>query len=168
MSYLWQFYFPRLSFMAPKVGPSFYGYRQVYIESFYGSFGSLSVDYRLVVYDVLQLAVAVGLAALYTTVVVRWRVVLANWPVVAVGIMLPRRAHGAPAHRQLQLAAHLERSCADRALSLPAIALYGAAAAWVCSSLPRRAGLLVAAVLIGASALLAVGGVGLSLERFYV
>jgi hypothetical protein len=51
---------------------------------------------------------------------------------------------------------------------LPAVALYGAAAAWVCSSLPRRAGLVVAAILIAGSALLAVGGVGLSVERFYV
>jgi hypothetical protein len=51
---------------------------------------------------------------------------------------------------------------------LPAVALYGAAAAWVCASLPRRVGLPLAGVLLGISVLVAVGGVGLSVERFYV
>ena len=50
---------------------------------------------------------------------------------------------------------------------LPAVALYGCAAAWVCSSLPRRLGLPLGGILLGLAALLAVGGVGLSLGRFY-
>ena len=63
LSYLWQFYLPKLSFMNPKVGPSFYGYRQVYIESFFGDFASLSVNYRPNFYDVLQVLAAVGLVS---------------------------------------------------------------------------------------------------------
>jgi hypothetical protein len=37
----------------------------------------------------------------------------------------------------------------------------------VCSSLPRRFGLPLAGVLLGLATLLAVGGVGLSMSRFY-
>lgn len=168
VSYLWQFYLPKLSFMSPKVGPSFYGYRQVYIESFFGSFASLSVDYRAQFYDLLQVVAAIGVVGLYTTAILRPRAVLAKWPAVVVSAVF---------FVGLMLLLHIVsysslRISNDPVLTgrylLPAIALYGAAAAWVASSLPRRWGLVVAGALIGGSALLAVGGVGLSLERFYV
>src|SRR5262249_35022931 len=68
LSYLWQFYLPKLGSMDPKVGPP-YGYRQVYIESFFGQFASFSVNYRVVYYDALQAMAGFGLVALYTTVV---------------------------------------------------------------------------------------------------
>jgi Predicted membrane protein (DUF2142) len=169
LSYLWQFYLPKLSFMNTKVGPSFYGYRQVYIESFFGNFASLSVNYRPVFYDVLQLLAAVGLAALYTTIVVRWRAVLAQWPVVVVAVTF---FLGLMALLHVVSYSSLRGGGTDPVITgrylLPAIALYGVAAAWVCSSLPRRAGLVAAGVLLGVAALMAVGGVGLSMERFYV
>jgi hypothetical protein len=167
VSYLWQFYLPKLSFMDPKVGPSFYGYRQVYIESFFGNFGSLSVNYRPVYYDALQLAVGLGVTALYTTAVARWRTIVANWPVIVlcttffVGLVV-----------LLHVVSYSSlRTSPDVVITgrylLPAVALYGVAAAWVCSSLPRRVGLPLAGVLLGLAALLAVGGVGLSMSRFY-
>jgi Predicted membrane protein (DUF2142) len=166
LSYLWQFYLPKLGFMDPKIGPA-YGYRQVYIESFFGNFASLSVNYRGVVYDALQLAAGLGLAALYTTVVARWRTVVANWPIVVlcltffIGLMA-----------LLHIVSYSSlRTSPDVVITgrylLPAIALYGVAAAWVCSSLPRSIGRPVAGVLLGLAALLAVAGVGLSLSRFY-
>jgi hypothetical protein len=167
LSYVWQFYLPKLSIMDPKIGPSSYGYRQVYIESFFGNFASLSVNYRPVYYDALQLLAAVGLAALYTTVVVRWRTILANWPVVAVSTTF---------FAGLMALLHLVSYSSLRVSSdvvitgrylLPAVAIYGCAAAWVCSSLPRRLGLALGGILLGLAALLAVGGVGLSVERFY-
>jgi hypothetical protein len=167
LSYLWQFYLPKLSFMDPKVGPSFYGYRQVYIETFFGSFASFSVNYRPVVYDWLQLAAGLGLAALYTTIVVRWRTVVANWPVV---VLCTTFFAGLMALLHIVSYSSL-RTSPDVVITgrylLPAVALYGLAAAWVCSSLPRRAGLALAGVLLGLAALLAVGGVGLSMSRFY-
>ena len=167
LSYVWQFYLPKLSFMDPKIGPSFYGYRQVYIESFFGNFASFSVNYRPVYYDALQLLAAVGLAALYTTAVVRWRTVVANWPVVAVSITF---FVGLMALLHLVSYSSL-RVSSDVVITgrylQPAVALYGCAAAWVCSSLPRRLGLPAAGILLGLAALLSVGGVGLSLGRFY-
>ena len=44
LSTTWQFYFPRLPFMDARIGPD-YGYRQVFIESFFGRFASLEVAY---------------------------------------------------------------------------------------------------------------------------
>jgi hypothetical protein len=167
VSYVWQFYLPKLSFMSPKIGPSFYGYRQVYIDSFFGNFASLSVNYRPVYYDGMQVLAGVGLVALYTTAVARRRTVLANWPVVVVS---------ATFFAGLMALLHLVSYSSLRVSSdvvitgrylLPAIALYGCAAAWVCSSLPRRMGLPLGGILLGLSALAAVGGVGMSLGRFY-
>jgi hypothetical protein len=167
LSYLWQFYLPKLSFMVPKVGPSFYGYRQVYIESFFGNFASLSVNYRPAVYDALQLGAGLGVAALYTTAVARWRTVVANWPVVVLCVTF---FGGLMALLHVVSYSSL-RTSTDVVITgrylLPAVALYGVAAAWVCSSLPRRVGLPLAGLLLGFAALLAVAGVGLSMSRFY-
>ena len=167
LSYVWQFYLPRLSVMQPKVGPAAYGYRQVYIDSFFSQFASFSVSYRLVVLDVLQVLAAIGLAALWTTVVARWSVVVARWREAAVcsvffvGLM-----------SLLHLVSYMNlRGSTDPVLTgrylLPAVALYGCAIAWVASSLPRRLGVAFAGLLLGGTLLLAVGGIGLSLDRFY-
>jgi hypothetical protein len=167
VSYLWQFYLPKLTFMSPKVGPATYGYRQVYIETFYGGFGSFSVNYLQNTYDALQVFAGAGFIALYTTAVARWRTVAANWPFVVLAVTF---------FGGLMLLLHVVsynnlRGSTDPVLTgrylLPAIALYGVAIAWVCSSLPRRVGAIAAGALVGLSALLVVAGVGLSLEHFY-
>lgn len=167
-SYLWQFYLPKLASMDPKVGPPGFGYRQMFIESWYGSFGSFSVDFRPIFYDAMQVLSALGLAALFATIVARWREVVANWHVVVLCVAF---------FAGLMLLLHLvsystllgtnDPVITGRYL-LPAVSLYGAAAAWVCSSLGRRVGLPVAGVVLGIAVLVAVGGIGLSVERFYV
>jgi 4-amino-4-deoxy-L-arabinose transferase-like glycosyltransferase len=168
LSYLWQFYLPKLSFMAPKVGPSFYGYRQVYIESFFGNFASLSVNFRPMFYDWMQVFAGIGLVGLYTTIVARWRAVHANWPVAALAVVF---FGGLMALLHVVSYSSL-RGSPDVVITgrylLPAVALYGVAAAWVVSSLPRRIGLPLAGIILGLTALAAVAGVGLSMERFYV
>ena len=99
----------------------------------------------------------------------RWRAVLAQWPVVVVAVTF---FVGLMALLHVVSYSSLRGGGTDPVITgrylLPAIALYGVAAAWVCSSLPRRAGLAAAGVLLGVAALMAVGGVGLSMERFYV
>jgi 4-amino-4-deoxy-L-arabinose transferase-like glycosyltransferase len=166
-SYLWQFYLPKLSFMTPKVGPATYGYRQVYIESFFGNFASFSVNYKPSTYDALQLLAGVGLVALYTSIVARWRTVVANWPVVVVSVVFFLGLMGL-----LHVVSYNNlRGSTDPVLTgrylLPAVALYGVAIAWVCGSLPRRLQGVAAGLLIGGSTLLALAGIGLSLEHFY-
>ena len=165
-SYLWQFYFPKLAFMDPKVGPA-YGYRQVFIESFFGEFASLEVNYRLIIYDALQVAAAIGLVAAYTAVVARWNVVVSRWPEVLVAV-----AFCVSGMALLHYVSYDSlRGGSDPVLTgrylLAGIALYGAVIAWVAVSLPRRAGAVLAGVTVGASVLLAIGGVGISAARFY-
>jgi 4-amino-4-deoxy-L-arabinose transferase-like glycosyltransferase len=166
-SYLWQFYLPKLSFMAPKVGPATYGYRQVYIDTYFSSFGSLTVNYRREVLDLLQVGAGLGLLALWTTVVARFRTVLARWPEVVVCVTF-----FAGLMALLHIVSYLNlRASTDPVLNgrylLPAAALYGTAIAWVVSSLPRRAGIVVGGALLGVALVLAIGGIGLSLDRFY-
>jgi hypothetical protein len=167
LSYLWQFYLPKLGVMDPKVGPPGYGYRQIYIDSYFSAFASFSVSYRLVILDLLQALAGIGLVALWTTIVARWSTVLARWREVAVCVVF-----FVGLMSLLHLVSYMNlRGSTDPVLTgrylLPAVALYGCAIAWVASSLPRRWGVALAGVLLGGALLLAVGGVGLSLDRFY-
>jgi hypothetical protein len=166
LSYLWQFYLPRMTFMDPMLGPP-YGYRQAWIDSHFGMFAALEVNYAQATYDKIQIAAGVGLLALWTTVVVRRRQLLAAWPAVVLCVStvvsLLLVLHVA-AYRALQQAP--DPVFTGRYL-LPCVALYGAAAAFVVTSLPRRVVPFAAAVLLAASALLSVGGIGLTALRFY-
>jgi hypothetical protein len=167
LSYLWQFYLPKLSVMDPKIGPPQYGYRQVYIDSYFSAFASFSVSYRQVVLDLLQVLAGIGLVALWTTIVTHWYLVLARWREVTVCVVFFLGLMSL-----LHVVSYMNlRGSTDPVLTgrylLPAVALYGCAIAWVASSLPRRLGVAFAGVLLGGALLLAIGGVGLSLDRFY-
>jgi hypothetical protein len=167
VSYLWQFYLPKLGVMDPKVGPAQYGYRQVYIDSFFSAFASFSVSYRGIVLDALQVFAGIGLVALWTTMVTRWYVVVARWREVAVCVVF-----FVGLMSLLHIVSYMNlRGSTDPVLTgrylLPAVALYGCAIAWVASALPRRLGVAFAGVLLGGALLLAIGGIGLSLDRFY-
>jgi hypothetical protein len=165
-SYVWQFYLPKMTFMDPMLGPP-YGYRQAWIDSHFGMFAALEVNYAHATYDKIQIAAGAGLLALWTTIVVRRRQLLAAWPAVAVCagtfVSLLLVLHVA-AYRALQQAP--DPVFTGRYL-LPCVALYGAAIAWVVTSLPRRVGPFAAAILLAASALLSIGGIGLTALRFY-
>jgi hypothetical protein len=167
LSYLWQFYLPKLGAMYPKVGPKDYGYRQVYIDSYFSSFASFSVSYRLVILDLLQVLAGIGLLALWTTTVTRWPIVVARWREVTVCVVFFLGLMSL-----LHVVSYMNlRGSTDPVLTgrylLPAVALYGCAIAWVASSLPRRLGVAFAGLVLGGALLLALGGVGLSLDRFY-
>jgi 4-amino-4-deoxy-L-arabinose transferase-like glycosyltransferase len=166
MSYVWQFYFPRFDFLQPRLGPD-YGYRQVFVDTFFGSFGSLETNFKKSVYDGLQLLAIVGWVAVYTTAIVRWRSVAARRDVVLLC---------AGAFVAMMLLLHVSsystvRSSGDPGITgrylLPGVALYGAAAAWVVASLPRRVGAVAATALVAGSAMLALDGLGITIVRFY-
>jgi len=83
LSWTWQFYFPRLPFMDLRNGPP-YGYRQVFIESFFGRFASLEVVWGAPVYALIKGLTTLGLVGLVAAVVARWSTIRANWAPVAV------------------------------------------------------------------------------------
>jgi hypothetical protein len=163
---VWQFYLPKLGFMAPRLGPP-YGYRQVFIETGFGSFGSLEVNFRTEVYDALQVAAGIGWLALYTAAVRRGRVVLSRWAEILVALAAFVAMMGVLHITSYQSLLTSQDPIITGRYLLPCVALYGVAAAFVCTSLPRRLGPVLAGALLGASALLSLGGIGLTLERFY-
>jgi 4-amino-4-deoxy-L-arabinose transferase-like glycosyltransferase len=165
LSYVFQFYFGHFTSLQP-LGPP-YGYRQAFIETFFGGFGSLEVVYSPQLYDYLQIAAGVGLAAFTICVAARWTDVTRLWWLwtCAVGFVVPLLGllH-ITAYRDLLVGG--DPLITGRYL-LPGVALYGVAVAWVVGSLPRRARAPVAAVLLSAAAALVVQGFLILEERFY-
>ena len=97
----------------------------------------------------------------------RRRAVLAAWPGVAVCVGTVLSMLGVlhfASYRALQQAP--DPVFTGRYL-LPCVALYGAAIAWVVTSLPRRVAPLLAAIILAAAALLSVGGIGMTFLRFH-
>jgi Predicted membrane protein (DUF2142) len=168
LSSIYQFYFPRLPSMRPRIGPE-YGYRQVFINTFYGTFGSLEVIFKTRVYDALQVLSGLGLLGLYTTVVARWRRLLASWPIVLVMLAMLLTTlfflHYV-SYRALLSDRGSDPLIVGRYL-LPMVSLFGLAVAFTVGSLPRRVGPFVGAVILSAGTLLSLAGIGITMARFY-
>ena len=164
-AYIWNFYLPRPEFFQ-QLGPD-YGYQQVFIQSFFSDFGQLDVTPSVSFVNLVQDGAMIALIALYSTVVARWSTVRANWPIVVtlltVLVSMLLLLH-LVSYRELQ--GNGDPIITGRYL-LPAVGIYGLAAAWVMSSLPRRAGPVVGACVLSISAVLALSGIGLTALRFY-
>jgi hypothetical protein len=167
LSYVWQFYLPKLPSMDPMIGPE-YGWETAFVERFYGIFASLEVFYPDSVYTLLRWLSLAGLAGLVAALVARRGEVRLRWDVLVMLVVLV----GA-----LLLSLHF---AAYRALLidpgdpvivgryiLPLMPLFGCAIAFVVASLPRRAGPYVAAALLAGGAILQLAGLGLTAARFY-
>lgn len=168
LSFIYQFYFPKLPGMHPRLGPS-YGYRQVFIDSFYGTFGSLEVTFRGRTYDALQVLSALGLVGLYTAVVVRRREMLSSWSVVIV--LLSLLVTNVVFLHYVSYRSLLGNGGSDPLIVgrylLPMVSLFGLAIAFTVGTLPRRAGPFVAALILALGVLLSLGGIGITAARFY-
>lgn len=168
LSSIYQFYLPRLPDLRPRIGPE-YGYRQVFIETFYGVFASLEVRFRPRVYDLLQLFSALGLVALYTAAVVRRRRLLRAWPIVVVMLSLLVTTvfflHYV-SYRALTGDGGSDPLIVGRYL-LPMVSLFGVAIAFTVGALPRRVGPPVAAVILAGGVLLSLAGVASTMASFY-
>lgn len=166
LAFVWRFYFPGLPGMPARIGPD-YGFRQMFVETFYGAFGSLDVRYSARVYGVLHLATLLGLAALAVALVARRRELRAQWPTV-----LGLATVGASLVALLHLVSYLSLLGSSDPLivgryALPLIGLLGLAVAFVASSLPRRLGPLLAAAVLAGGVALQLGGLALTVGRFY-
>lgn len=168
-SYLWQFYFPKFGFFTATFGPpGGYGYKQFFIQTFFGSYAHFEVNFNTLVYDRIQILAFAGLIGLYTAIVVRRREVLRRWPAVLVvtatfgGMLMQLHATSYASLRD----GGLDIVITGRYL-LPAIALYGLAAAWTVGSLPRRLGPIAGGLLLGAAVILCLGALGHGFSRFH-
>jgi 4-amino-4-deoxy-L-arabinose transferase-like glycosyltransferase len=168
LSSIYQFYFPRLPSLRARIGPE-YGYRQVFIDTFYGTFGSLEVTFKQRVYDTLQVLSALGLVGFYTACVVNWRRLRRAWPTVAVLLSLLLTTlfflHYV-SYRALLGNGGTDPLITGRYL-LPMVSLFGLAIAFTVGSLPRRLAPFVAAVILALGVLLSLGGLGITMARFY-
>lgn len=168
VSSIYQFYFPRLGSMRPRLGPE-YGYKQVFIDTFYGSFGWLEVKFKERIYDALQILSAVGLVGLYTAVVVRRRRLWRAWP--AVSVMAALLLTNLLFLHYVSYRALLGDKGSDPLIVgrylLPMVSLFGLAIAFTLGALPRRVGPLVGAVVLALGVLLSLGGIGITMARFY-
>ena len=162
----WQFYFPQLPFMELRPGPE-YGYKQVFIESFFGRFATLEVAYPLDVYALIQGVCAVGLAGLVAAVAGRWTAVRARWAEVAVlaatTIGLLGLLHAA-SYRALVFT--YDPLITGRYL-LPVVAVGGLAVAFVLTSLRPRTGVLLGSIVLSGLLALNLAGLMLTVTRFY-
>ena len=168
LSSIYQFYFPKLVSLQPRIGPA-YGYRQVFIETFYGTFGSLEVVFKARIYDALQVFSALGLVGLYTACMTRLRALWRQWPLVLV--MLTLLVTTLFFLHYVSYRALLGNGGSDPLIVgrylLPMISLFGLAVAFTVGSLPRRAAPFVAAVILAAGILLSLTGIGMTAARFY-
>jgi hypothetical protein len=168
LSSIYQFYFPKLASLQPRIGPA-YGYRQVFIETFYGTFGSLEVVFKARIYDALQVFSALGLVGVYTACMTRWRALRRQWSLVLV--MLTLLVTTLFFLHYVSYRALLGNGGSDPLIVgrylLPMISLCGLAVAFTVGSLPRRAAPFVAAVILAAGILLSLTGIGITAARFY-
>jgi hypothetical protein len=168
LSSIYQFYFRKLGALQPRIGPE-YGYRQVFIETFYGTFGSLEVRFKPRAYDLLQVLSAGGLLAFYTALVARWRHVMRRWPMVAV--MLTLLVTNVAFLHYASYRALLGNGGSDPLIVgrylLPMVSLFGLAITFTAGSLPRRLGPLAGAVILAIGILFALTGLGITMARFY-
>lgn len=164
---VWQFFLPKLPGMPTRIGPDF-GFRQMYVESFFGKFGSLEVLFPNRVYTALTIAAVLGLAGLVAAAWVRRRelrpvghVVLGLVAICGSLILL------------LQLVSYLALLGGPDALivgryALPLIVPFALAIAFVASSLPRRWGPLFGSAILALGLGLQLSGLIITVERFYV
>jgi len=166
VSTVWQFYLPRLPSMDPRLGPNF-GFRQMWIETFFGRFGWLDVSYPPRVYVLLRMAVLVGIVAVVASLAARWRELRGEWTVLVALVAI-----GGSLVALLHLVSYLALLGSNDPLivgryALPLVSLLGLAVAFVATSLPRRLGPLLAAAVLGGGVALQLGGLGLTVVRFY-
>jgi hypothetical protein len=168
LSYAWQFYLPKLGFMQPSIGPPGYGFREVFIQSFYGDLASLEVQYPRFATDLLQVATVLLLLAVYTVGVARFDAVKRHWPTVAFLLL-----------SSLSLLALLHITSYNSMLTNPAdplftgrylfplVSVLAIAVTVVVMALPRRLGAFATGALVATGIVLQLSGLGMAFVRFY-
>jgi 4-amino-4-deoxy-L-arabinose transferase-like glycosyltransferase len=167
LSNVWQFYFPHLESMGPRLGPA-YGFRQVWVGTLFGSFGSYEVNLASSVVDAVQVILVAGALAVLAVLANRWERAKAQWGEIVLvagpAVFLLGLLHLA-SYRALLGAP--DPLITGRYL-LPLLGAIGAAAAVLVEALPRRAGAALAGALLTGLALMSLSGIALTLARTYV
>jgi len=167
VSYLWQFYLPRLGFMKPTIHPG-YGVRQVFIDRFLGTFAQLELSFSPATLDFLSRAAEVFAVAALVGLAVHWRrLIRESWVliVLVVGALAYLLMLHAVAYSSL-LTFSGDPVITGRYL-LPLLPLYGVGIALALSWLPRRLSALLSGATVAGLAMLQLGALAIMVERFY-
>jgi hypothetical protein len=154
--------------MAPLPG-NILGFEFVWVESFYGIFGSLDVFFPPWLMGQLYSVSLYGIVALLIFVVLRWDQVRRRLPelaiLVAAGATYVLAFHYA-AYNSLIGSGGTNSVLVGRYL-LPLVPLMGLAIAFVTTSLPRRWGQYAGLAVLCAGVLLSFTALGLTFVRYY-
>ncbi|HST41922.1 MAG TPA: DUF2142 domain-containing protein [Conexibacter sp.] len=166
-SHVWQFYLPKLPFLPARVGPD-YGFRQMFVETFFGSFGWLEVRFPARVYGLLRIGVLLGLAGLLVAAWARRRMLREQ-----LHVLLGLLAICGSLLALLHLVSYLALLGSGDPLivgryALPLIVPFALAIAFVATSLPRRVGALFGVLIVTLGIVLQLSGLLITVERFYV
>jgi 4-amino-4-deoxy-L-arabinose transferase-like glycosyltransferase len=169
VSFVWQFYFPRLESMTPRLGPD-YGFRDVFVLTYFGSFASYDVVLPGWVRDLVQLGLVGGLLTLLYLAVVRFGELIrprAGQLTVLVGggLCMLGLLHLA-SYRALTGGSN-DPLITGRYL-LPLTALLALSAGTVTAAWPRRGGAIAGGVLVAAMTAMTMAGIAAAVTRFYV
>jgi hypothetical protein len=166
---IWEFYLPHLDSFAARLGPGI-GYRQIFVQQYFsGVFGSFEVYFPYWVYDATQVVAAVLFVAFYTLAAVHWRTLARRWPVV---VVLGAMVFSMLALLQIASYRALLQTTGENPLIvgrylLPLGGVFAVVIAGLTQWLPRRLGTAVAALVLTGLLMLSIGGLALSVERFY-
>lgn len=168
ISYLWQFYLPKLGFMTPKLGPPDYGFRKGVVDRLYGTLAQLEV---VLPHSIETIMYWLSLAALVALVaaLVRTHASVRRNADIALVLLFTVVA--------LLLGVHVGayRGMVDQPSDpvftarylLPLLPLFGIALAIIVRALPRPAGAAVFGTVLAVGAALQLESLGLLVERFY-
>jgi Predicted membrane protein (DUF2142) len=168
LSYVWQFYLPKLGFMQPSIGVAGYGFNEVYIQSFYSGFSWLEIEYPRFAIDLLHVATMLLLLGLYTVAVRRLDAVKRSWPTTAfllvTGLSMVALLH-------LSSYTTMLTNPGDPLLTgrylFPLLSLLAIGVTVVVTALPRRISAFATGALVAAGIVLQLSGLGLAFVRFY-
>ena len=168
LSYVWQFYLPKLEFMQPTIGLQDYGFREVFVGGFFGDYAALEITLPRNVIDVLEVGMVLLFLALYTLAVRRWGSVRKWWDTAALlliaGVSMIFLVH-VTSYRNM-LITPSDPLFAGRYL-LPLVSIFAVGVVVVVAALPRRLAAVAAGLIVGFGIAMAVSGLGMSLVRFY-
>jgi hypothetical protein len=168
VSYVWQFYGPRLPFMEPAIGPPDYDVRHVAVDRLWGAFAQLEVLVPPRLATALWLATCVFGAGTLVLAVHRRRALRARWRVwmtVAAAPVATALLVHVVAYRAM-LADPGDPVVAGRYV-LPVLPVAGVALGALVGALPRELRPAMAGSLVGAFVVLQLTALGLTADRFY-
>jgi hypothetical protein len=168
VSYLWQFYLPKLGFMTTAIGPPGYRFRQAVPDRLFGTLAQLEV---VLPHDIETAMYWISLAALVAVIVAliaRRDAVRRNSDVAWVlGLAIVALVLGDHLGAYRGLTAQPNDPVFTARYLLPLLPLFGVAIALIVGTLPRRLGALLFGLVLGVGVCLQAESLYLLVERFY-